>query len=238
MRRIRRGCGSCCGDKGLAAGVEGPGVDDESYGLDDESYGLDDGNYGLDDESYDVDDESHSLDAEGRGVGIDALSLEEEEAVPKGQQQAASVVRISMSTPLGLGYGALRRRELALEGDHVYSTFEVGQGYGFAPEPKRSERVSTSRQPTLTTWTDSEDALPTCHVEESEGSGTSGARSTSSDSTAPLSPDHPLTHTTPALVPILRRNAPMAVRVPPVMSPGHSAGIAEVATMSDSAFHK
>nr|GEV21041.1 hypothetical protein [Tanacetum cinerariifolium] len=43
-------------------------------------------------------------------------------------------------------------------------------------------------------------APPTCHVEESEGSGTSDARCTSSDSTAPLSPDHPLTHTTPVLV--------------------------------------
>nr|GEV21042.1 hypothetical protein [Tanacetum cinerariifolium] len=43
-------------------------------------------------------------------------------------------------------------------------------------------------------------APPTCHVEESEGSGTSGARCTSSDSTVPLSPDHPLTHTTPVLV--------------------------------------
>nr|GEV61950.1 hypothetical protein [Tanacetum cinerariifolium] len=42
-------------------------------------------------------------------------------------------------------------------------------------------------------------APPTCHVEESEGFGTSGARSTSSDSTAPLLPDHLLTHTTPVL---------------------------------------
>nr|GEX20427.1 hypothetical protein [Tanacetum cinerariifolium] len=42
-------------------------------------------------------------------------------------------------------------------------------------------------------------APPTCHVEESEGFGTSGARSTSSDSIAPLSPNHPLTHTTPVL---------------------------------------
>ncbi|GJV66247.1 UDP-glucose 4-epimerase GEPI48 [Tanacetum coccineum] len=32
---------------------------------------------------------------------------------------------------------------------------------------------------------------PTCHVEESEDSDTSSARSTSSDSTTPLSPDHP-----------------------------------------------
>nr|GEU84080.1 hypothetical protein [Tanacetum cinerariifolium] len=81
-------------------------------------------------------------------------------------------------------------------------------------------------------------APPTCHIEESEGSGTSGARSTSSDSTAPLLPDHPLTHTTPALVHILCRTTHMAMRVPPVMSPGLSAGIVEVAAMSDSAFRK
>ncbi|GJY78136.1 hypothetical protein Tco_0483937 [Tanacetum coccineum] len=79
---------------------------------------------------------------------------------------------------------------------------------------------------------------PTCHVEESEGSDTSDVRSTSSDSTAPLLPDHPLTHTTPALVSSLRRTAHMAVRVPPAMSPSLSASIAEVAAMFDLAFRK
>nr|GEX61083.1 hypothetical protein [Tanacetum cinerariifolium] len=79
-------------------------------------------------------------------------------------------------------------------------------------------------------------APPTCHVEESEGSGTFGARSTSSDTTAPLSPDHPLTQTTPVLVPILRRTP--AMRVPPAMSPGFSTGIIEVVAMSDSTFRK
>ncbi|GJZ34913.1 hypothetical protein Tco_0580730 [Tanacetum coccineum] len=53
------------------------------------------------------------------------------EAVPEGQQQVAPVVRAAVSAPLGLGYGALRRRELALEGD----------------------------RPTLTTWTDPEDGM-------------------------------------------------------------------------------
>ncbi|GJZ94782.1 hypothetical protein Tco_0666985 [Tanacetum coccineum] len=38
--------------------------------------------------------------------------------------------------------------------------FEVGQGSGSAPEFERPERVSASRQPTLTTWTDPEDATP------------------------------------------------------------------------------
>ncbi|GJY68776.1 hypothetical protein Tco_0471758 [Tanacetum coccineum] len=41
---------------------------------------------------------------------------------------------------------------------------------------------------------------PVGHVEESENSETSGVGSTSSDSTTPLSPDHPLTHDTPVLV--------------------------------------
>ncbi|GKC55000.1 hypothetical protein Tco_1077745 [Tanacetum coccineum] len=82
------------------------------------------------------------------------------------------------------------------------------------------------------------DTPPISHVAESGGSDTSGARSTSSDSTAPLSPDHPLTHTTPTLVPILHRTVRMAVCVPPKMSSGLSASMAEVAAMSDSAFRK
>nr|GFA83553.1 hypothetical protein [Tanacetum cinerariifolium] len=118
------------GDEGLAAGVKDPGVDDESYGLDFESHSMD--------------DERHGLDEEGRSVKIDGLGLEEdeEEAVPRGQQQAASVMRKAVSAPLGLGYGALRCRELALEGDHVYSTFE----------------------PTLTTWTDPKDGMVSIDV--------------------------------------------------------------------------
>ncbi|GKB88616.1 hypothetical protein Tco_0960888 [Tanacetum coccineum] len=79
---------------------------------------------------------------------------------------------------------------------------------------------------------------PICHDEESEGSDTSGARSTSSDSTAPLLLDHPLTHTTPTLVPILCKTAHMVVRVPPAMPPGLPASVAEVEAMSDSTFYK
>ncbi|GKG09888.1 hypothetical protein Tco_0338634, partial [Tanacetum coccineum] len=79
---------------------------------------------------------------------------------------------------------------------------------------------------------------PTYHAEDSVDSDTSGARPTSSDFTAPLSPDHPLTHTTPTLVPFLRRTARMAMRVPPAMSPSLSASIAEVVAMSDSTIRK
>ncbi|GJS91564.1 ATP-dependent DNA helicase PIF1-like protein [Tanacetum coccineum] len=79
---------------------------------------------------------------------------------------------------------------------------------------------------------------PVGHVEESEGSDTSGAGSTSSDSTTPLSPDHPLTHDTPVLVPSLRRTIRMAVLVQPMMSPGCSTHIAKVAAMSNVEFRK
>ncbi|GKC31473.1 hypothetical protein Tco_1038767 [Tanacetum coccineum] len=125
-------------DEGLAVGVEGPGSDNESYGLDDEGHGLDD---------------------EGHGVESHGLGLEEKEAVPRGQQQEAPVVGTAVSAPLGLRYGALRRRELALKEDHVYNTFEVGQGSGSALESERRERVSASRQSTLTSWTDSKDGM-------------------------------------------------------------------------------
>ncbi|GJZ58448.1 hypothetical protein Tco_0613942, partial [Tanacetum coccineum] len=126
-------------DEGLIAGVEGPGMDDEGYGLDYESHGID--------------DEGHSVESDG------LVLEEEEEDVPGGQQQAALVVRTTVSAPLGHGYGALRRRELALEEGDVYSTFEVGQGSRSALESERPERVSAFRQPTLTTWTDPEDGM-------------------------------------------------------------------------------
>nr|GEV17880.1 hypothetical protein [Tanacetum cinerariifolium] len=147
------------GDEGLAAVVEGLGVDDESYGLDYESYGLDD-------ESNCVDDESHGLDDEGYDVESDGLGLkEEEEAVPGGQQQAAPVVGPVMIVPLGLGNGTLRHQDLALEGDHVYSTFEVGQGYSSAPEPERSERwtsgsLTISPSPSVVTLLVSSPMIP------------------------------------------------------------------------------
>ncbi|GKD33777.1 hypothetical protein Tco_1249286, partial [Tanacetum coccineum] len=117
-------------NEGLTAGVEGPDIDDEGYGVDDESHGRDD-------ECHGIHDEGHSVESGG-------LGLEEEEAVPGGQQQTAPVVGTNVSAPLGLGYGALRRRELALEEGDVYSTFEVGQGSGSALESEKPERTPPS----------------------------------------------------------------------------------------------
>ncbi|GKC04771.1 hypothetical protein Tco_0996381 [Tanacetum coccineum] len=113
------------GDDSLAAGDEGPGMGVESHGSNDKSRGLD--------------DEGHNIESDGLGLG------EEEEAVPESQQRAVPIVGTAVSAPLGLGYGALRHQELAIEEDHVYRTFEVGQGSGSVQEPEIPERVSTSR---------------------------------------------------------------------------------------------
>ncbi|GJR38593.1 hypothetical protein Tco_1214277 [Tanacetum coccineum] len=83
---------------------------------------------------------------------------------------------------------------------------------------------------------------PTSRAKESEDSDTSGVRSTSSDSTAPLSPDHPLTHVSHTLTPTRasfhRRTAHMTVRAPPVMSPSHSARVTEAMALLNLAFCK
>ncbi|GKB93205.1 hypothetical protein Tco_0979342, partial [Tanacetum coccineum] len=78
---------------------------------------------------------------------------------------------------------------------------------------------------------------------ESSVTGTiSSYSSASSDSTTPLSPDHPLTQASPTRTPTRasfhRKTACMTVRAQPAMSPGHSARVAEAMTLSDSAFCK
>ncbi|GKB28540.1 hypothetical protein Tco_0867941, partial [Tanacetum coccineum] len=65
-------------------------------------------------------------ESEFRGQGTWFSLGEEEEAVPEGQQRAVLVMGATMSAPFRLGYGALRRRELVLEEDQLYNTFEVG----------------------------------------------------------------------------------------------------------------
>ncbi|GKB61571.1 hypothetical protein Tco_0917757 [Tanacetum coccineum] len=129
---------------------------DESLDSDSVSRDAEDEGPTTEDENLVAGDEGLPAGDEGPSMGVER---EDEEAVPEGQQQAVPVMGTAVSTPLGLGYGALRRRELALEGDHVYSTFEVRHSFGSAPESERPERVSASRQPTLTMWTDPEDGM-------------------------------------------------------------------------------
>nr|GEW71090.1 hypothetical protein [Tanacetum cinerariifolium] len=121
------------------------------HGLDDESQGLDDEGHGLGDEDQGLDDESQGLEDGGLGL--------EDETVPEGQQQAVSFARIAASEPLGLGYEALRRRELAVREDQAPSTFKVGQSSRSVPEQQGAEKVFAFRQPTLDTWVVPEDGM-------------------------------------------------------------------------------
>ncbi|GJZ53128.1 hypothetical protein Tco_0608013 [Tanacetum coccineum] len=118
--------------------------------LDTDSEGDELGEEDNEEDEVDENDESQGLEDEG-------LGLEEEEAVPEGQQQAVLVVEIAANEPLGLGYGTLRRHELVVEEDQVPSTFEVGQSSRSVLEWQGVERVSVFRQPTLDTWVDPED---------------------------------------------------------------------------------
>ncbi|GKA80759.1 hypothetical protein Tco_0787451 [Tanacetum coccineum] len=62
-----------------------------------------------------------------------------------GQQQAALVVRTAVSAPLGLGYGALRRRELALEEDQLHrvtTVIPICPSPSVVPSPISSPMIS------------------------------------------------------------------------------------------------
>ncbi|GJU99912.1 hypothetical protein Tco_1329183 [Tanacetum coccineum] len=81
--------------------------------------------------------------------------------------------------------------------------------------------------------------------EASEPSGTrtiSSYSSASSDSTAPLSPDHPLTPVSPTPTPtrilFYSRTARMVMRTQPTLSSGMPAGIAKATALSPSSFRK
>ncbi|GKG31449.1 hypothetical protein Tco_0426399, partial [Tanacetum coccineum] len=82
-------------------------------------------------ESHGLDDEGHGLDEEGQSLEDEDPGIEEEEeAAPEGQQQAVMVVDTAASEPLGLGYGAARRRALELTEEITPSTYEVGRALG------------------------------------------------------------------------------------------------------------
>nr|GFA36994.1 hypothetical protein [Tanacetum cinerariifolium] len=104
-------------------------------------------------------DEGFTARDKGPSMGVESLGLGRDEAVPEGQERAALVVETTISEPLGLGYEELRCQEIALGEGQMPSIFKVGQNSGFVPEPKRPERVSASRQPTFTIWTDLKDGM-------------------------------------------------------------------------------
>ncbi|GJX42684.1 hypothetical protein Tco_0257674 [Tanacetum coccineum] len=85
----------------------------------------------------------------GLGMGVESYGSDDES---RGLDDEGHSVE---SDGLGLG-----EEEEAVPKGHQQVVPVVGTtGSRSAPEPKRPERVSTSRQPTLTTWTDPEDDM-------------------------------------------------------------------------------
>ncbi|GJS26621.1 hypothetical protein Tco_0487241 [Tanacetum coccineum] len=146
----------------------------------------------------------------GPGMRVESLSLREYEVVPEGQQRTAPIVET-------VADGAQRPLVPAPFPEDPYKA--IRQAY--LVQTKAPKSLHTVASPTPLP----ESTPLTRHAKDSVDSDTSGARSTPSDSTAPLSPDHPLTYASPTFVPILCRTAHMAVRVLPAMSPGLSASI-------------
>nr|GFB23126.1 hypothetical protein [Tanacetum cinerariifolium] len=103
-------------------------TDSEGDELEDEDTDEDE-----EDESLDADYEREGLDDKGHGLDDEGRSLDDE----------------VVGESLGLGYGALRRRELAVKEDEVLSTFEVGQSSRSVSEQHGAERVFALRKPTL-----------------------------------------------------------------------------------------
>nr|GFB46668.1 hypothetical protein [Tanacetum cinerariifolium] len=107
-------------------------------------------------------EESLDSDSEGEDVEDEGPTAEDEDLATRDEgfasRDEATVWELRV-LPLGLGYGALRRREIALRKGRMPSVFEVGQSFGFIPESERPERVSALRQPTLTTWIDPKDGI-------------------------------------------------------------------------------
>nr|GEY95330.1 hypothetical protein [Tanacetum cinerariifolium] len=138
-----------------------------SLDFDSESEGAEDKGPTTEDEDPVAREEGLAARDEGPDIRVESLGLGGDEAVPEGQQRAASVVETTVDEPLGFGYEALRHQEIALREGRMPSVFEEGQISGSVPVPERPKRVSTLRQPTLTTWIDPEDASPS--MAETEG---------------------------------------------------------------------
>ncbi|GKD95718.1 hypothetical protein Tco_1379615, partial [Tanacetum coccineum] len=95
------------------------GDEDTEEDEEDKSLDTDDEKERSDEKGHGLGDEDHGLDNESQGVEDEGLGLEKDEAVLEGQQQAVLVVKTSVSEPLGIGYGALRRHELAVGEDQT-----------------------------------------------------------------------------------------------------------------------
>ncbi|GJW79515.1 hypothetical protein Tco_0143490 [Tanacetum coccineum] len=101
---------------------------EESLDSDSKSEDAEDEGPTVEDEDPAAGDEGLPAGDEGPGMRVESLGLGRDAAVPEGQQRSAPVVETTM-----------------------------GQSSGSVPVPERPKRVTTLRQPTLTTWIDLED---------------------------------------------------------------------------------
>ncbi|GJY79473.1 hypothetical protein Tco_0485274 [Tanacetum coccineum] len=109
----------------------------------------------------DTEDESSDSDTKKEGSKDERPGSEDEdedEAAPEGQQQAVPIVDTTVDEPLGLGYGALRRREFVLGEGSMPSTFKIGQSSRSVLEQQRVEETPTPRPPVRATWVDPVDS--------------------------------------------------------------------------------
>ncbi|GKA49999.1 hypothetical protein Tco_0743072 [Tanacetum coccineum] len=132
---------------------------EESSDSDSESEDAKDEGLTTKDKDPAIGDKGLAAGDKGPGMKVESLGLGGDAAVPEGQQYAAPVVETTVGEPLGLGYGALRHREIALGEGRLPSVFIVGQSSRSVPEPERPERVSALRKPVLTTWINQEDGI-------------------------------------------------------------------------------
>ncbi|GJU91733.1 hypothetical protein Tco_1304156 [Tanacetum coccineum] len=101
------------------------------------------------------DDESKAMGAssereESEDEGPDSKG--EEAALERQQQQAALVEVTTADRPLGLGYGAARRRALELAEEITPSNFEIGQSSRSVSDQQVADRTPTPRIPARTIW--------------------------------------------------------------------------------------
>ncbi|GKA70482.1 hypothetical protein Tco_0776621 [Tanacetum coccineum] len=115
---------------------------------------------GLEDEGPGSEDEGPGSEDEGPGSKED-----EKEAASEGQQQAVPVVDTAADEPLGLGYGTLRRCELAFGEGSVPSTFDIGQSSRSVSGQQRVDETPTPTIPVRTTWIDPVDGIAYLHIE-------------------------------------------------------------------------
>ncbi|GJZ49796.1 hypothetical protein Tco_0603986, partial [Tanacetum coccineum] len=76
-------------------------------------------------------------------------------AVPGGQQRAAPVMETAVGEPLGLGYGALRHREIALGEGRMPSVFDVEDSIAYIDVPAYPPPAPPVQTPPSPEWSSS-----------------------------------------------------------------------------------